>query len=370
MTARPHREGEQPQPAAGRHLVVVGSYAPAGSAGIHLVEVDTQAARMTLLGSVEGVANPSYLAATPDGTSLYTASETGAGSDGRPGRVCAFAITRAGGAITLSPTADRPSEGDHPCHVAVDPGGRWLAVSNYGSGSLAVLPISPHGGLGDAVAALMHHGSGPNPSRQAGPHVHGAAFSLDGRHLVVADLGADRVVLYRFDQATGSLELCHDGDVASGAGPRHVAIHPAGRLVVVVNELGCSVSTYELDSSAGRLTALHTHTTLPPSAPDNLVAAVRVSAVGDRVLVTNRGHDSIAVLGLDARGGLTPRGTFPCGGHWPRDLVELPDGRHVVVANEHSNELALLPLSSDGFAVGPVVSRLELPSPTCVVSTR
>jgi 6-phosphogluconolactonase len=215
---------------------------------------------------------------------------------------------------------------------------------------------------------MQHQGSGPIRSRQLGLHVHGAAFSPDGRHVVVADLGADRVVLYGFDQTDGSLEHRDDGDVSAGAGPRHLAIHPAGRLVVVANELGSSVSTYRIDSLAGRLTAIDTRTTLPASAPDNLVAAIRISTKGDRVYVTNRGQDSIAVFDLDVRGGLTARGVFPSGGRWPRDMVELPDGRHVVVANEHSHHLALLPLSSDGSAVGPVIARMELPSPTCVVS--
>jgi 6-phosphogluconolactonase len=351
-----------------RHLVVVGSYASAVDAGIHVVEVDTSSGRMALLARVAGVANPSYLGLTPDGTGLYAVSETGAESDGRPGRVCAFAVDRGAGTPSLSATADRASEGDHPCHVTVDRAGRWLAVSNYGSGSFSVLAISPHGGFGATAAVVQHHGSGPIMSRQLGPHVHAAAFSPDGDHLVVADLGADRVVLYAFDQATGSLEHRHDGAVAPGAGPRHLVIHPAGRLVVVANELASSVSTYGLDPAAGRLTAIDTHPTLPAPAPDNLVAAIRLSTTGDRLYVTNRGHDSIAVFDLDRGGGLTARGVFPCGGRWPRDMVALPDGRHLVVANEHSHHLALLPLSPDGSDVGPPVARLEIPSPTCVVS--
>lgn len=364
--AGPQPKGHRQARGRDRHLVVVGSYASADDVGIHVVDVDTSTGRMALVAGVAGVANPSYLAVTPDGTGLYAVSETGAEADGGPGRVCAFAVDRATGTPELSAVADRASEGDHPCHLAVDRTGRWLAVSNYSSGSFAVIAISPHGGLGATAAGVQHHGSGPIMDRQRGPHVHGAAFSPDGRHVVVADLGADRVVLYGFDENDGSLEHRDDGEVRAGAGPRHLAIHPTGRLVVVANELGSSVSTYGLDSLGGRLTAIDTRPTLPTSAPNNLVAAIRVSTRGDRVYVTNRGHDSVAVFDLDLRGGLTARGVFPSGGRSPRDMVELPDGRHLVVANEHSHHLALLPLSSEGSAVGPVVARLELPSPTCV----
>jgi len=351
-----------------RHLVVVGSYAAADDPGIHVVEVDTSTRQMALLASVAGVADPSYLAVTPDGTGLYAVSETGAERDGRAGRVHGFAVELGAGTPSLSATADRASGGDHPCHVAVDRAGRWLAVSNYGSGSFSVLAISPHGGLGASAASVQLHGRGPVARRQLGPHVHGAAFGPDGRHLVVADLGADRVVVYGVDPTTGSVEHRDDGDVAPGAGPRHVAFHPAGRVAVVANELDSTVSTYGLDPSSGRLRAIDTHTTLPRSAPDNLVAAIGISTAGDRVYVSNRGHDSVAVFHLDPLGGLSARGAFPCGGRWPRDLVGLPDGRHLVVANEHSHHLALLPLSPDGSAVGPAVARLEVSSPTCVVS--
>jgi 6-phosphogluconolactonase len=362
------RQGHEQSGEDERHLVVVGSYSPAADAGIHVVEVDTRTGRMEVLAGVAGVANPSYLALTPDGTGLYAVSETGAASDGRQGRVAAFAVDHTGDRPTLTPTTDRTSGGDHPCHVAVDPSGRWLAVSNYGSGSLAVLEVSSGGGFGQAVTVVQHHGRGPIAGRQEGPHVHGAAFTPDGGHLVVADLGADRVVLYRFDPTTGSVEHRDDAAVPAGAGPRHLAVPPGGRVVVVANELAGTVSTYGFDPSAGRLTAIDTHTTLPQSAPESLVAAVRVSRSGDRVFVSNRGHDSVAVLGLDRHGGLVAGGIHPCGGRWPRDLVELPGGRHLVVANEHDDHLALLALSPDECRVGPVLSRLALPSPTCVVT--
>lgn len=350
-----------------RHLVLVGTYAAATDPGIHVVEVDEASGRMSLLASVSGVTNPSYLALSPDGTGLYVASETGADSDGQPGRVCGFMVVRAPGTPTLTAVGERASEGDHPCHVAVDHAGRWLAVANYGSGSLCVITTSPGGAFGATAAVVQHRGSGPVLSRQQSPHVHGAAFTPDGRHLVVADLGADRVVVYGLDQTSGSLEHRDDGDVAAGAGPRHVAMHPSGRLVVVANELDSTVSTYALDPSSGRLAPVATHTTLPSGAPDNLVAAIRLSATGDRVYVTNRGHDSVAVLGLGPHGTLTALGAFPCGGHWPRDMVELPGSRHLLVANERSNSLALLRLSSDGSSVAPAIARLEVASPTCVV---
>ncbi len=348
-----------------RHRLVVGSYASADDAGIHLVEIDTSTGEMALVASWSGVVNPSYLTSTPDGTGLYAVSETGAESDGRAGHVVGFAIDRDAEGLRLTAAVDRPSEGDHPCHLAVDPAGRWLAVANYSSGSFAVVPIDPRGGLGASVAVVQHDGSGPITDRQRGPHAHGVAFSPDGRHLLLADLGADRVAVHGLDPSTGALEHRSDAEVPAGAGPRHLVVHPAGRLVVVANELANSVSTYSFDPATGELTAVTTHTTLPPGAPDNLVAAIRLSPSGDRVYVSNRGDDSIAVFDLDPSGGLTARGSFQCGGRWPRDMVLLPDDRHLVVANERSHALALLPLSPDGSAVGPTISHLELPSPTC-----
>lgn len=346
-------------------VVVAGSYAPADAPGIRAFGLDLEGPAFVELGSWSGVVNPSFLAIAPDGRRLYAVSEVGADAGG--GRVRSFAVTWRHGHPELVPGRTVATDGDQPCHLGLDPAGQWLAVANYGSGSVAIIGLEPPGELGTIWSSVHHDGSGPDPSRQTRPHAHSAMPTVDGRHVVVADLGADRVTAYAVDGTTGALTHLCDGPVAPGAGPRHTAIHPDGRLIVVANELDNTVTTYVLDTRSASLERRDTVSTLPSDAPSNLVAEVHLAPDGRRVYVSNRGHDSIATFELAADGGLVRTGVDPCGGSWPRNFAVLPDGSRLVVANERSDELVLLPTTDHG--VGAPVARVSMPSPTCVLVT-
>jgi len=88
---------------------------------------------------------------------------------------------------------------------AVDRTGRFLLVANYNSGSVAVLPIAEDGRLQPASSVVQHEGSSVNPGRQKGPHAHCVVLDAANRHLLAADLGIDRVMVYRFDDKAGKL---------------------------------------------------------------------------------------------------------------------------------------------------------------------
>jgi 6-phosphogluconolactonase len=265
------------------------------------------------------------------------------------------------------PLGHRPSGGDHPCHLGIDRSGRWLAVANYGTGSASVFPIGTDGALGAATATVRHSGRGHHPGRQAGPHAHAAVFSADGRLLMVADLGVDRVVVYGFDDRDGTLVRVADLVCAPGAGPRHLALHPDGTHVFVVNELDSTLSVYAVDGPSGEVQPSHTVSTLPEPHPGNLAAGVHLSPDGTHVYVSNRGHDSIATFAWEPGTGLQRSTVRPSGGRTPRSFALTPDGRHLVVANQGSDALTVLPVLPGGGDVGAAVARIGVTAPTCVV---
>jgi 6-phosphogluconolactonase len=237
-----------------------------------------------------------------------------------------------------------------------------VAAANYGSGSVALFPVRPDGALGEASWVARHEGSGPHGDRQEGPHAHSSVFTPDGRHLLVADLGIDRMVVYELDG--GSLSRRGEMASAPGAGPRHMVFHPDGRHLFVVNELDSTLAVYAWE--AGSLRHLQTTTTLFSDAPGNLAAELRVAAGGDRVYVSNRGHDSIAVFSFDGVSGLAPVAIRPCGGSWPRSFALTPDGRNLVVAARRSDRIVLLPLQGAPAGPGAPVAALGLPQPSSV----
>jgi 6-phosphogluconolactonase len=341
--------------------VFVGGYGPAADPGIHAFAFDPAGAGLHLMGSHAGIENPSFVAVHPNGGHLYAVSETGGAAEGAGGRVHALRVERTAGAIALIPLNHRRTDGDHPCHLRIDPTGRWLAVSNYGTGSVAVFPIDTDGSLGGMASSARHAGRGFDPKRQEGPHAHSAVFSPDGRFLLVADLGLDRLVVYRFDGETGGLRRHREVATDPGAGPRHTAFHPDGVHVFVVGELDNTLRLFtrhddELESGPSLAT-------VPPGESPSLAADVQVSPAGRHVFVSNRGHDSVAVFEFDASAGLLRRaGIRPCGGSWPRGLGLAPDGRHLLVANRRSNEIVVLPVAGSG--IGAPAARAPVPQPS------
>jgi 6-phosphogluconolactonase len=117
--------------------------------------------------------------------------------------------------------------------LSLDKSARHLLVANYGSGNSAIFPIEKDGRLGRRSAFVQAAGSSLNPERQAGPHAHFIQVTNDNRLAIVADLGLDKLLLYRFDARTGSLSPGSPEFVRTepGAGPRHVAFTPSGKFV-------------------------------------------------------------------------------------------------------------------------------------------
>lgn len=344
-------------------VALVGSYGAVGEPGIAWFTVDESG--LHLRGTYDGIENPSFLVPHPGGGHLFSVSETGGGGGGDHGAVHALRVVREGDAVELVAVNHRSTAGDHPCHLAIDTAGRWLAVSNYGTGDVALFPIQPDGGLGEMASMVRHSGTGPRADRQEGPHAHSAVFTPDGGSLIVADLGIDRLVVYGL-VADGSLVLHEEVEAVPGSGPRHISFHPDGTHVFVANELDNTLALYRWDERARRLGRLQTAGTLPPGAAASMAADVHVSRSGDLVFVSNRGHDSLAVFAFDPAAGLERIAVRSSGGRGPRGFGLVPGGRHALVANQHSDEIVLLPLGGGGMDIGEPVARAPLARPSCV----
>ena len=245
-------------------LLYVGTYTEGGrSDGIYLVRMDRRSGKLRRVGSVDAGANPSFLAIHPNGRVLYAVNELEKYKARPTGAVSAFAIARDTGALTR--LNEQPSEGGAPCYVSVDRSGQVVLVANYVGGSIAVLPIQANGALAPAAHVVQHTGKGPNAERQDAPHAHCILPDPSNRFALAADLGVDRVFVYRLDLDGKSLRHVEGGDAVMrpGAGPRHIAFHPTLPLVFVANELDSTVATLRFDAERGALSPLDTRSTVP-----------------------------------------------------------------------------------------------------------
>src|SRR5262249_50689891 len=139
-----------------------------------------------------------------------------------------------------------------------------VLAANYGSGSACVLPVREDGKLAEANA-VQHKGSSVDKDRQSGPHAHSINLDPANRFAFVADLGLDKVMIYKFDAEKGTLTPNEPPSVsvAPGAGPRHFAFHPDGKHAYVINEMGNTVTAMDYDADKGELKAKQSITTLP-----------------------------------------------------------------------------------------------------------
>jgi 6-phosphogluconolactonase len=252
----------------------------------------------------------------------------------------------------------------------VDRSGRVALVANYAGGSVALLPILSDGALAPATSVVQHTGSGPNADRQSAPHAHCIVADPSNRFALAADLGADRVFVYRLDLDGKSLRHIEGGDAVmrAGAGPRHIAFHPTLPFVFVANELDSTVATLRFDAERGMLSPIETRSTLAPGwTGTNYPADIHIAPSGRTLYVSNRGHNSIAVFSVaSSTGVLTLDQVVSTDGDWPRNFSLDPTGRWLLVANQRSDSIVVFGRDEESGRLTPTRQRIALPSPACL----
>jgi 6-phosphogluconolactonase len=332
----------------------IGTYTDAGGRGVLLARADASGV-LSVETALSDIERPSFLAAPPHGRRLYAVSEVA------EGQVFALDVARDG---SLSVLNHQPTHGDSPAHLSVHPSGRHLLSANFFGGNIAVHPIREDGTLAAATDVVAHEGSGPKPDQKA-PHPHQIVTDPAGRFILVTDLGNDTVYVYRLDPHKGRLHEHSTVKVNAGAGPRHLAFHPNGRVLYVICELDSTVAVFDYDGARGRLKAGQVVSTVPAGAGDNYPGEILVSGDGRFVYGTNRGHDSVAVFTTGEAGrSLRLTATVPCGGVWPRHMTLADRGRLMYVSNQKSGDVTSFRV--DGATLTPGAA-LTPPAPVCVL---
>lgn len=337
-----------------------------GSPGIYAFHWDTRQGVMSGVHPVGTTTNPSFLVLHPNGRFLYAVNEdeSSAGMD----HITAFAIGSSDG---LRAVGTVNSEGLAPCHLGIDATGKWLFVANYGTGTIAVYPIESDGKLGPARQVIQQKGSGPIASRQKSAHAHEVVLSPDGRFLLSADLGADRIFVYGFDAATGALTPNTQPAVVlpAGFGPRHLVFSKDGSLIYVVTELTPAVITFRWDAKRGSMTQLGVVSTLPAASSAEPGGAEIVLHPNGRFLyVSNRGHsNTIAIFRIGRDGQPVPAGHVASDGTQPRFFNIDPSGQFLVVANQGSGDLVTFAIDPSSGALTRTGSAVPVPAPVSFV---
>jgi 6-phosphogluconolactonase len=330
-----------------------------GSKGIYHFQFDNVRGEISGGELAAKAANPSFLVIHPNRRWIYAANER------KDGKVNAYAIAPDGQLQLLNRES---AQGSGPCHVSLDAHGRHLLVANYGSGTVAVLPVHRDGTVGAATGFDQQRGTSINAERQEGPHAHSIYVDPANRFVYSCDLGNDRVEGYRFDAAKGTIQPAKSATttIAAGSGPRHLVLHPRG-YVYVINELSCTITALRRAATTGAMRTLQTVSTLPKDfAKPNTTAEIALHPNGKFLYASNRGHDSIAVFAIGGDGRITLVEYMPTGGKTPRNFALDPSGRWLLAAHQDSNNIFVFRVNAQTGKLTATGRKVRIGAPVCV----
>ena len=361
---------------AKQYLVYWGTYTSSNprfgtgeSKGIYFSRFDSATGKLSTPELAVESQNPSYLCVHPTRRYLYAVNEMDQ-SGGENGFVSAFLVNAGTGKLT--PINRVSTKGGMPCHLNTDKTGSVLAVANWATGSTVTFPLRKDGGLGEATTFYQHAGerSGVAPG---GPpvevHCHSVNVSPDNRFLVATDTGLNKVFVHRLDVAKATftandppfLGLKHQ------ANPRQLRFHPNGRWAYVSNESGPGCTMLRYDGRRGAFEEGPTARTVPESDQQRVTPAeTEVHPAGRFVYVSNRGHNSIAVMKIDqANGALSLVEAFPLGGDGPRSFNIDPTGGYLIALLQRSNFIVPLRIDAETGKLSHAGDNIALPAPVC-----
>jgi 6-phosphogluconolactonase len=254
--------------------------------------------------------------------------------------------------------------GKDPCHIALSPEKKILAIANFASGSVTSFPVDDLGNvLGEKMKLFQHTGSSSHPVRQKGPHAHSCIFNKNSSLLFVPDLGLDKVVTYEYDSGNLKENKSLEVSVPSGSGPRYGEFSIDGKNFYLINEISSQVMF--LSYEEGRFYTRQTVNTLPDNFDgDNICSDLHLTPKGDYLYASNRGHDSIACYKVYDDGSLDFIERQSCGGRTPRNFAIAPDGKYLIVGNQDSDNICVFEIEENGHLT--IKSQINTGSPVCI----
>jgi 6-phosphogluconolactonase len=352
---------------AAKYWVYFGTYTgakpgAASSKGIYRSVLDVATGKLTEPELVAETSDPSFLALDPSKRRLYCVAENG---DDPAGEIKAYTLDAKTGNLTY--LNSQSSEGGAPCHLTVDHTGKYVLAANYTGGSVICLPIESDGRLGKKTAFIQHKAENTG-GKKGQVHAHSVNMDAANHFAVVADLGLDKVFVYKFDPSKGTLAENDAGSATlpKGAGPRHFAFHPNGKFGYSINELNFTITAMTYDADKGALKPFQTVPTVPGPAKGS-TAEVVVHPSGKFLYGSNRGPDSIAIYSINEQTGeLKSVGWQGKDIKEPRNFAIDPTGTFMLVGNQNSDSVVEFRIDPKTGELAPTDVRLKIFKPVCV----
>ena len=349
--------------------VFVGTYSKGDSIskGIYTCLFNSETGKLTEPKLAIELANPSFLAVHPSHEFLYAVNELSEGPGKGNGGVTAMKINADGTLLKLN---DQPSLGGSPCHCNVDATGRTLMIANYTGGNVVAYPIAADGKIGEATSNIHHEDPTRENAAELKPRAHSINLSSDNRFAYAADLGLDKIFIYKLDAEKSTLSPSDppSAGVTLGGGPRHFAIHPSGNFAYTNNETSMVATAFARNAKTGALKAIQDITTIPGGHEGRQSTAECLCHPSGKFLyVSNRGPDSITVYSVNQKTGLlTWVENEPTGGKEPRNFFIEPGGKWLLAENQNSDSIHVFAVDQETGALKPTGDSIKVGKPVCI----
>ena len=335
----------------------VSSYGKHHDKGIYIMKFDKETLEMKRIQQIETQDYPSYMIC--DDHTLYVAYKN-ANSHSHGGGLGSFSIYK----DELILNNNYHSSGRSYTHLCVDQSHRYLFAANYHVGATASYQLE-NSIITQKICAVHHTGLGPDLlKRQTSPHVHYVGITPDQQFVYAVDLGADKVVMYRYSQGVLLEDPDYTLNIVPGSGPRHMIFSHDGRFAYLVNEIANNIMVFKyLQGHFQLIQAIHC---IPRHFKGfSSAAAIRLTQSGNHLFVSNRGHDSIAMYRVNKESGKISLLYMVHTGKEPRDF-QILDDQYLIVACQGSNLLQIMTLNEDTEELVLTDSTVEIPAPVCI----
>lgn len=344
---------QPPQPPATLCLLV-GTYTDAGSQGIYSYRFNPQDGSSTLLDSLQMV-NPSFLLPAPGHPQrFYAVSET----PDSTAVLCLLSLAPSTGQMSL--LHRQATLGADPCQIAA--WGGLVTTANYSGGSLTCFHTDTDGQVLLRDTLYLGQTGGNDPLRQATPHLHGALFTVDGRHLFATDFSADRIL--HCDLLPTGIQAPHTAiQLEAGTGPRHLCFSSDERFLYVIGELSGKISV--MHHTDGHLEEIQT--LLADTLGARGSADIHLSPDGRHLYASHRLQgEGLSIYKVHPTEGTLMRiGYQPTGRH-PRHFGLTPDGSLLLVACRDSHVIEVYRRHPESGLLTHCGPDISLSKPVCV----
>jgi 6-phosphogluconolactonase len=351
---------------AQQYYLFAGTYTSGSSDGIYVYKFDAGTGKITPVDTAKNIDNPSYLTLSRDGKFLYAVNESGGK---KPGQISSFSFDAVTGKLKL--LNQRGSLGDYPCYITVSDNRKWAIAGNYGGGNLVAYAIAPDGSLSDNKQLITHTGKSLTVGGQETSHVHSTMLSPDKKFLLVPDLGLDKVMIYQFSESSRENPLKAANPpyaaVTEGSGPRHLAFHPNGKWVYLIQEMSGKVNAFNYKQ--GTLTSFQEIDGHQQNYSGRRGSAdIHVSPDGKFLYSSNRFEaNNLAIFKIDqSTGKLSVAGFQGVIGEKPRNFIIEPSGKFLLVANQETNDIRFFIRNPDTGLLRQSETVIKVGNPVCL----